>query len=439
MIVRLYSDHMLCLGIGCIVLFWFIKLLKYMREGGVTIRICRYYSFKDVYLHVSAGDILRIRFRTKPIERESYIWLNNGFNPLNASFKKARDPEINVIKLKKIPVKPGHEIDLEYIGTAKPLPGKLWGSYKGRHILRPDTLWYPYVASENCLVWPRITVIHEHVTLDIEYISDYKAVSSLKLKEESRDYSRWSDKYAVPVELVIARFKVWDKGLIRDKNVLIASTIDIDLRRFKKLLGEIIGFYEEKLGLYNPYRTLNVAVIEGSYGFHGGRLLALDTMHFTNEEVLVATLAHEYIHTWIGVLLKPCKPDDLWLIEALTDYLALYALTKIGYKELANKILEKRLKEAQQILSSKDYKPPTKIHIPLSKKGEKIHRAVGIVFIHDVFKKNDVDKAVKNLTEYINENVRKKKCLNYNELLINMTDKQYIETLITKYKLKTQV
>jgi hypothetical protein len=140
-----------------------------------------------------------------------------------------------------------------------------------------------------------------------------------------------------------------------------------------------------ELGLpLNIMDNLSIVVIEGSGGFQVDHLISLDVEHLANDIILLANTLHELAHIWIGSILKPERPEDLWFSEALSDLLMVRALQTLGYSEAAPRIVSRTLHRARKARRSLLYRPPTRIHVPLIPGKADTARSIGTALLYEI-------------------------------------------------------
>ena len=96
-----------------------------------------------------------------------------------------------------------------------------------------------------------------------------------------------------------------------------------------------MSYYERALAAVYPYGKCDIVFVPGFPGLAFGApgLVTIDDRVLTAERrrdvpslYLATVIAHELAHAWFGGLVDVCRPDDTWLIEALTTYLSRTAL-----------------------------------------------------------------------------------------------------------------
>ena len=385
-----------------------MRLLRALFFGGINVNFDEPKVPKDINLSVVASTKeLCFSYRAISDEERNCIWLNPGLRMKDGRTELSKDPELGLVKIVKAVVS-GNSINIKYRGVVKPLLVQAWGSSpKGRHILRPSTLWYPYTFSYECLVWPCIVGRHERALLEVEIINkDLCSVSSLKLVENGIRYSMWKGEHSSPIELIISNFRIKRSLDLFDGHINLFSELGLDANSFLNMTRHVGEFYDN-LGLENPIKELNVAVIKGGGGFRGGYLLCSDARHLTDPLNTVANILHEYAHTWWGTVLHPRDPQSIWLTEAIPEYLTIIGLEQLGRQERAKALLMKHLHESRSVRRSLRYVPPTAIHMPLTKRGEAIHRSVGVAILHEIREKIGLRDFISVLTNYTNRSLKR--------------------------------
>ncbi|ABM80531.1 hypothetical protein [Hyperthermus butylicus] len=143
------------------------------------------------------------------------------------------------------------------------------------------------------------------------------------------------------MDLVIARFREESEDVFANIHLKAYSVVDGGASSSLRAVVTALEAYES-LGLpLDIIDRLNIVVIGGSGGFQVDHLISLDVEHLANNIVLLANTLHELAHIWISSTLKPERPEDLWLSEALPDFLMVRALQTLGYSETAQRIISK--------------------------------------------------------------------------------------------------
>jgi aminopeptidase N len=104
------------------------------------------------------------------------------------------------------------------------------------------------------------------------------------------------------------------------------------LARVAEIVGTVIGFYAEFLGVPCPYDRVDVAFAP-ELGPTAMQLPAvtlvnetlLDRLARAEHEFVTVVLAHEVAHLWFGCLVEGRWWDDLWLAETMATYLSYVA------------------------------------------------------------------------------------------------------------------
>lgn len=81
----------------------------------------------------------------------------------------------------------------------------------------------------------------------------------------------------------------------------------------------VLEWLEGELGPY-PFDTAGVVTVPSMSGMETQTMVTLGSMVRPTDDELLAVLAHEYAHQWLGDTVTPNNWKDLWLNEGLTMY-----------------------------------------------------------------------------------------------------------------------
>jgi len=234
------------------------------------------------------------------------------------------------------------------------------------------------------------------------------------------------------VDLVVLRRRAEKRLALEGKEVVVVSETLDGVGEAVKGLREAIAFYYG-LGFPAPQEELYVAIMGGSGGFRNDYLLSLDTAHLENSATALANALHEYAHTWLGSLLKPRSSEDLWVFEALPDYLAASGLDASGLHEQAKRILREAIAEARRALRSPLYTPPHRIHMPLTRRGLAIHRSVGVAVLDEIASKIGRRELLQQLARYIARKLETDRTFSWREFTAVLGED--VHSVLEKYRL----
>jgi aminopeptidase N len=106
------------------------------------------------------------------------------------------------------------------------------------------------------------------------------------------------------------------------------SLVDVEFLR------RALRYYERVLRIPYPYEKCDIVFVPRlpSLAFSAPGLITIDDQVLTDGKTgpyLATVIAHELAHAWLGGLLDLPRPEDRWLVEALTTYLSRAALPEI--------------------------------------------------------------------------------------------------------------
>jgi len=332
----------------------------------------------DIELRLGKG-VIEVYARVS--QHRGHLWINPGLRPVEgiASQEIVPDPDTSIVRVRRV----------EPSGPRMRLVGRVArlfseeGSYIDKHVLRATALWYPGVGGSSILCTAYMAE-HEAATLFVEK-RGFDVASSLPLKSESGISMEFRGSgRAFLVEVVALR----DASIARkcvegvDVRMIMSRGSGASVSDLEAALAAAIDFYRS-LDLEMPFSSMDL-VIADTGSFTSGRMLVINSSLARYKTPLLLSIVHGLAHVWWLGFIKPASPEDVWLFEAVPEYLTTISLAKFGLTQLHQKRLNEVFKEALRKIPSPLYTPPNRVFIAVRKGKDSSWRRVGEALLHMV-------------------------------------------------------
>jgi len=309
------------------------------------------------------------------------LWINPGLRPVEGVEVQqlVPDPDISVVRVRRI----------ELSGSRTRLVGRVArlfseeGSYIDKHILRATALWYPGVGGSSILCTAYMAE-HERATLFVEK-RGFDVASSLPLKSEtgaSIEFRAVGRAFLVEVvavrEAMVARRCV--EGI--DARMIVSRGSGASVSDIEAALSAAIDFYRS-LDLEIPFTSLDIVIAE-SGSFTSGRMIVVNSSLARYRTPLLLSMVHGLAHIWWLGFIKPASPEDVWLFEAIPEYLTTVSLARFGLTELHQRRLNEVFREALRRIPSPLYTPPNRVFIAVRRRRDTSWRRISEALLHMV-------------------------------------------------------